>query len=418
MTQWVQRYPKEAIAFILASFVNAMGNAFMWPLTTLFVHNVLHRSYGDAGLVILLQALAGIVGQFLGGTLYHRLGVKVLIVGSLLLSGILQISLMYIPDWSVYVIIMMVLGLLNSISFPAVQAFIGFRWPERRRELFNVVYVGNNIGMAIGSSLGGLLAAFSFTFTFLFNGVTTLGFAAFFFFYMTRTTSNEETHVTASPSSKPAYEKTTLQLLRDYRVYLFVAIGAMLIFFANSIWGTGIAPFLNEQGMSAASYSILWTVNGIVIFAGQPVTTWIKNRLAQTLQAQLIGSAVCYAAGFALIFISSDYYSIVAAMIITTLGEMLKAPTIPAFITEHTGNHAPFYLGLVGGLGSVGRLFGPYVQGNLYDIGGLTPLVTLATVAAVLSVGAFVIHAFFFRSRMAMDQPSPNDSYAKSSIGA
>lgn len=52
----LKNYPKEALFFIIASFINSMGNALMWPLTTLYVHNVLHRSYGDAGFVLLLQS--------------------------------------------------------------------------------------------------------------------------------------------------------------------------------------------------------------------------------------------------------------------------------------------------------------------------------------------------------------------------
>lgn len=50
------------------------------------------------------------------------------------------------------------LGFTFNLSFPAIQAFIGFRWKEQRRELFNIVYVANNLGMAIGTSLAGVIA--------------------------------------------------------------------------------------------------------------------------------------------------------------------------------------------------------------------------------------------------------------------
>ncbi|MFH5181571.1 hypothetical protein ACHHV8_02450 [Paenibacillus sp. TAB 01] len=78
-----QAYPKDALYFMAASFMNATGKAILWPLTTLYVHQVLGRSYGEAGLVLLYQALAGILGEFAGGALYHRLGPKRLIIGSM-----------------------------------------------------------------------------------------------------------------------------------------------------------------------------------------------------------------------------------------------------------------------------------------------------------------------------------------------
>ena len=53
------------------------------------------------------------------------------------------------------------------------------------------VYVGNNLGMAIGTSLAGLIASFSFAFTFLLNSASTFVFALFFFLFMRRISHEE-----------------------------------------------------------------------------------------------------------------------------------------------------------------------------------------------------------------------------------
>ncbi|MDN4094917.1 MFS transporter [Brevibacillus agri] len=98
------------------------------------------------------------VGQFVGGTLFHRLGAKRLIVGALLVQGLIQLSIPLTNSWLVYIALMTGLGFTFNLSFPAIQAFIGFRWKEQRRELFNIVYVANNLGMAIGTSLAGVIA--------------------------------------------------------------------------------------------------------------------------------------------------------------------------------------------------------------------------------------------------------------------
>ncbi|GBF12134.1 major Facilitator Superfamily protein [Tepidibacillus sp. HK-1] len=393
----LKNYPKEALFFIIASFINSMGSALMWPLTTLYVHNVLHRSYGDAGFVLLLQSLAGIIGQIVGGSMFHKLGVKKLIVGSLILTSIAQVSIIFISSWTIYMATLTFLGFLMSITMPAINAFIGFHWKEKTRELFNVVYVSNNVGMAIGSTLSGILATISFHLIFLFNGLTTFGFALFFLFLLNKVTL-KDTQIYSLGQQSQQVMQTPKELLFDYKMYLFIGLGSLFVWFSTSQWSSGIAPYLDEQGFSMARYSFLWTINGIVIFAGQPITSFLNRTIIKSLSSRLVASALFYAIAFVfMVFFHHYYLDFIIGMIIATIGEMLIAPTIPAFITERTGLAAPFYLGVVGGFGSFGRLLGPYIFGNMYDYYGVIPILTLAAITSSIAVLLFLIHASYHK---------------------
>ncbi|MEJ8547593.1 MFS transporter [Brevibacillus borstelensis] len=395
---WLHRYPREAWLFLAASFLNSSGSAFMWPLTTLYVHTQLHRSMTEAGFVLMLQSMAGIVGQFAGGTLFHRIGAKRLIVGSLLLQAACMLGILFTDSWYVYIGFMIGLGFLFNVSNPAIQAFIGFRWKEQRRELFNIVYVGNNLGMAVGTALAGVIAAISFQFTFLFNSVSTFLFAGFFFYFM-RHMSHDE--LVGSMDEKTAKRnQSSMHLLLRYQLYLFMALGSAFIFFSTTVWNTGVAPYLTSTGMPLAAYSWLWTINGIVIFTGQPVTSWVKRLVKQNLSSQLVASAVAYGGGFGfMLFFHDNYAALIIGMMITTFGEMLIAPTVPTFISEKAGESAPFYLGAVGAVTSGGRLLGPLFFGQMYDAGGIVPALTLATAVSSAAVVLCLIHASFHRER-------------------
>lgn len=394
MHNWLSGYPKESYVFIGASLVNAVGNALLWPLTTIYVHNVLHRSYGEAGFVLLFQALAGILGQFLGGSLYHKVGAKRLIVGSLVLTGCAQISLIFAKAWIVYILVMAVNGLLNSITMPAVNAFIGFRWPKQQVKLFNVVYVFNNIGVAAGTTLAGLLAAISFNLTFLFDGVTTIGFGVFFLVFLRRLDAAPDVSAQMTIGVRPQTDQPGLRVLfKNYRLYLFLAIGAVFATASTSAWNSGVAPFLNQKGFSPATYSFLWTVNGLTILCGQPLTSLLNRRITQSLYTRLTVSALFYAVGFGYMFsLHTRYADLIIGMIICTFGEMLMNPTQPALIAQTTGRSAPFYLGVVGGCGSIGRLMGPPVFGNLFDSFGVTPILASSAVATAAAALMFAIH--------------------------
>ncbi|MNJ43398.1 Major Facilitator Superfamily protein [compost metagenome] len=287
-------------------------------------------------------------------------------------------------------------GFFNALSMPAIQAFIGFRFAERRSELFNVIYVANNIGVAVGTSLSGILAFVSYQLSFVLNGVTSLLFAIFFFVYLQRVTTDNTQLKNSTRKSVPR-ELSTWQLLMNYRLYLFMGLGSFLIWFGNCIWNNGVSPYTILQGMPEWNYSILWTLNGVLIFIGQPITTWIKDVMTKTPGTQLIISAIFYALGYVVILIFQDYSSMVIGMILTTFGEMLVLPAIPTFISERTGANAPFYLGLVGGLGVGGKVLGPYALGALFDWNGLPPVAWVSLIAAIGALVAFAIHATFHR---------------------
>lgn len=390
-----RKYPSDAYILMLASLVNSTGSALMLPLITLYVHNVLHRSYGEAGLVLFFQSLAGVFGQFAGGSLYHKLGVKKLLIGSLILQGSAQIGLIFAKEWMAYICVMSLNGFLMAVTMPTISAFVGFRWPDQQYRLFNVIYVSNNAGFALGTSLAGILASYSFELTFLFNGLSTFLFAAFFAMYLRRIdlSHNKDVSVGLSPYSD---ETSTWALLKRYRLYLFMSLGSLLIWFSTSAWNSGVAPFLNQQGMSLSSYSFLWTLNGLLILLGQQITAVYNRYVAKSLGARLVSSAFFYALAFVFMWVfHGSYMDFAAGMLVATLGEMLISPSVPALVTQTTGASAPFYLGLVGSFSNMGRLVGPVLFGNLFDWFGISPILMMTTFATSLAVVLFWVQKRF-----------------------
>lgn len=397
--KFLDGYPREIKVFLAASLINATGSSLMWPLISMFVFDELGRSMTEAGLVILVQSLGGIIGQLLGGSLYHRVGVKRLIVGAL---GMNALGLFVLPaishSWTIFLFMMAFIGLFNSLSMPAIQAFIGFRFVERRGELFNIIYVANNIGVALGTAMSGFLADFSYNLSFILNGVSAAVFAVFFLFYLRKVTG--EPSNAAPPLVKMVESKNNpWALLTDVRIYLYMALGALLLQIGNSMWNTGVSPYIISEGMPKKAYGLLWTLNGILIFVAQPLTNLVKRFAAKTITSQMTASSLFYLAGYASILIFHSYAGMVLGMVLATFGEMLISPAMPAFLSEHGGKNAPFYIGLTGGIGSAGRVVGPYVMGSLFDQGGLAPVAWLAVVTAALSAGFYFIHALINRGK-------------------
>jgi len=416
----LKAYPREVQVFLAASLINATGSALMWPLISMFVFDELGRSMADAGLVILIQSVGGIVGQLIGGSYYHRIGVKRLIVGALALNALCLFLLPAVRvSWPLFLVTMGLVGLFNAVSMPAIQAFVGFRFADRRAELFNVIYVANNIGVALGTALSGFLADLSYNLSFVANGVSSVLFAVFFLAYLRRVDDNRMGQAAGRAGWKrergadragsggterdemPAADRQettvgsagTWALLANIRLYLLLAIGGLLLQVGNSIWNTGVSPFIISSGMEKKAYGFLWTLNGILIFAAQPLTSLLRRYAVRTVTAQMTASSLFYLAGYGCILLWQSYPGMVAGMVLATIGEMLIAPAVPAYLSESGGRHAPFYIGLTGGIGSAGRVFGPYIMGSLFDGGGLPPVAWLAVATAGLSVVFYAAHA-------------------------
>ena len=66
--------PKKVWLLMIGMFINVMGNSFLWPLNTIYMHDYLGKSLSVAGLVLMANAAAGVVGNLLGGYLFDRIG--------------------------------------------------------------------------------------------------------------------------------------------------------------------------------------------------------------------------------------------------------------------------------------------------------------------------------------------------------
>lgn len=231
------------------------------------------------------------------------------------------------------------------------------------------------------------------------NGLISALFAGFFWVYLNKVQKTQgKFHV--EKKKENADKKNNWNLMLNYKIYFFMGLGSFFIWLANCVWNNGVSPYTISRGMPEWNYSILWTLNGILIFVAQPLISWIKRVFAATELRQMTASAVFYMLGYVMILSFHTYPSMVLAMVLITLGEMLISPAIPSFISDHTGKSAPFYLGLVGGMGVAGRVVGPYAMGVLFDWNGLVPVAALAVLISILSIASFMIHGLFNRDKV------------------
>ena len=60
------------IAVLLGSFFTSFGMSFIWPLTSVYLHDNLHISLTLVGLVLFFNSLASVIGNVVGGLGFDR----------------------------------------------------------------------------------------------------------------------------------------------------------------------------------------------------------------------------------------------------------------------------------------------------------------------------------------------------------
>src|SRR6185312_7169773 len=102
--------PKKVWLLIIGMLINVMGNSFLWPLNTIYMHDYLGKSLSVAGLVLMANAAAGVIGNLLGGILFDRIGGYKSIIAGIIFTLIALTGLVLWHDWPYYVVFLTVLG--------------------------------------------------------------------------------------------------------------------------------------------------------------------------------------------------------------------------------------------------------------------------------------------------------------------
>jgi MFS family permease len=375
----IAEYPRLLWLLGIGAFINVVGLSFIWPITTIYIHEHLGRPLTVAGWVLLFHSGGAALGSLAGGYLFDRIGARrVMLLGLITAAALIALPGLF-TSWPLYVTVMFLYGVAASLVFPAMNALGARAWPEGGRRSFNFIYVCHNMGVAVGTALGGLAAAHSFQMSFLAAAVISLIYAAFVF-------------VTIPAGGPDHAEREVAAAAQAGEAPIpWGAVGAL---FAGLLmcwliyvqWQNSIAVFMQSVGISLTKYSALWTLNGIVIVAGQPLIGLALKYVKATTGQLLLGLGL-FAASYGLLLTSHAYPAYVAGMIVLTLGEMLLWPGIPAAVAQVSPpSRKGFLQGIISSAATAGRMVGPLAGGVIYDHLGYRPV--LLTMLGLLTVPA------------------------------
>lgn len=378
--------PRKVWLLIIGMFVNVIGNSFLWPLNTIYMHDYLGKSLSVAGVVLMANAGAGVVGNLLGGFFFDKIGGYKSIMAGILISIAALIALVLDHSWGSYVVLLTVLGFSGGIIFPSFFAMVGTAWPEGGRRSFNAIYLAQNVGVAIGPALAGFIASVNIDYIFTAN----LAFYVLFFFIAFFFYRNME--IDPGVHTSVLKENTGIKKKAPFIALLIVMIGYMLTWLVYSQWASTISTHATSVGVTLTQYSFIWTINGLLIVVGQPLIKPIVRKMEDKIKLQILFGLAIMLVSFFVVSLANSLNIFIVAMVILTFGEMIAWPAFPTLANQLAPKGKEgFYQGIVNSAGTVGKMIGPMAGGILADLYGvqialwiLTGLMSLSVIPTLL----------------------------------
>ena len=378
----------------LASLLNNTGAAFLWPLTTMYMHNYLHESLTTAGVVMLLMSICMMVGNYLGGWLFDHWDQYQTAVLGVTISTVAIFTLIFAHGWPWFAILMMLNSLGDGINMTIVNSYGSLVSDHSSRYVFNYIYMAFNVGVVIGTLAVGVLLPISVVLVFT---VATV----FYFLLALVVMFALKVRVPLPPKTPRSREKLASRRHQQALVLIWlILLNFVTIHLSYSLWESVMAVHMTNMGIPFYAYSLLWTLNGVLIIVGQPLVNKLSPYVC--LSSQIMVGILIFASSFILLIFARNLWAFVLDFVLLTIGEMASFAGLPAWIAQLTTvNEAGHYQGLLNIMMSIGRAIGPLYGGFVIDHGNYQELFISVFLLMTVTLGG--VFAYLLRLRRLSD---------------
>lgn len=306
-------------------FIDSIGSTLLFPFFALYITQRFQVGMTQAGVLLGMSSLFGLIGSVIGGALTDKFGRRRLILFGLTFSALSSLSFGLAWDIKMLYFLIVVVGLLSRVSYPAHEAMLADILPEsKRQEGFGYTRVAINFAWIFGTALGGLIAARSFLALFLMDAILSTLVAIILYIYLPETQPQQH-----DQERKPeSFLKTVAgyrDVLRDlpYMVFTLAGIISLLVYQQEY---SSLSVYLRDvHQISSKDYGFMLAVAGLEVVLFQ---IWISRTIKKypPFLTMTFGTFF-FIAGFTMIGFVRGVPLFLLSIVIITIGEMITVPT-------------------------------------------------------------------------------------------
>jgi len=386
--------PRSIYVLFFARTINSLG-VFVYPFMTLFLTQKLGMSPGRAGFIIMLTGLAAAPGSLLGGKLADHFGRKRLLVAAEFISACSYIPCAFLGSSPLIPWFLIVGQFFMGVVHPLTTAMVtDLTVPETRKAGFSLMYLGHNLGFAVGPLVAGYLYRTHTPWIFLGDALTTF-ISLVLVLALVRETIPDREAIEASrltDSPERAEDGNALKLLLARPRLLFFALMVAVIQFVYAQLSFSFPLFLSdifgERGPSL--FGSAMSLNAVIVILCTAMVISLTRNFRPAFSLTLTG--LLYSLGLGVLFFLHSYVLILAAVFVLTIGEILGATNIDVYIANHTPmTHRGRFNSIFPLIMETGFFLSPVVMGNYIERLGIRSVWPLCFFLGMISVTGFFI---------------------------
>jgi len=406
-TKVYNEYPRAFWIYNLIVFIDRLGGFMLYPFFALYLTQKFNIGMATVGILFAIFSISGMIGSALGGAIADRMGRKVVIIFSLILSSLSALGMGFAPSIEIFVVVVAIVGTLSSIGHPAHEAVVAdLLPPNKRAEGYGIIRVVFNVAVIIAPPIAGLLISRSYLTLFLVDAVISLISAAIVLFALPETKPQTQAH--AQPETMKQTFAGYGRVFKDTPFLAFIGVTVMMTLVYMNMNST-LGVFLRDQhGLPEFRYGWLLSINAIMVVLMQ---FWVTRRLEKYRPLLMMAAgSLLYAIGFALYGFVSTFGLFIVAMVIITIGEMVVSPfqqsLVASFAPEDMRGR---YMAVSGLTWSISFTIGPYFAGLLLDSASPNLLWVFCGLIGMLATLGFIVLNKVRQSPATIAEPAAAD---------
>jgi len=357
------RFPRQYWLMFFGMLISTIGASMIWPFQMIFITSRLGLPLATVATLSTINAAAGIVSSFIGGPITDRAGRKWVMVISLAVNGLVYLGMSQATTYWHFALLMLLGGAFNPLYRLAADAMMADLVPPKdRTDGYSIFRMSNNLGLSLGPTIGGFIAASSY------NRAFFIGAAGMVIYSVMIAVMARETLPSRDPSSIPVRERFGGYdaVIADRKYISFVGTFTLVTMCASIMWVL-LSVYTNQNfGLSERQYGFIPATNAIMVVVLQVLVTQFTKRRHPLWMVSLGG--LLYAIGAGSVALGTGFWGFWSAMVIMTFGELILVPVSSTYIA----NLAPAdkrarYMSLYALTWPVANGIGPLMGGLLND---------------------------------------------------
>ncbi len=358
------RYPSQIWLLFWGTLTGSVGLSLIWPYLTITIRERAHIPLTQITLLFMLQAAAAFLATALLGPIMDRFGRKRPMLIGLLASGLVLVAMSQAVTLAHWAVLLALYGMVNTMfrigSYAMVADLVE---SDQRANVYALLRMGDNLGIVIGPTVGGVLASVSYALSYLIAASTQFVLLFIVGVVIHETLAGRDTHSSTETARSDSGYGTLLRdraFLNVWGFYILVNIASAMVFMLLGLY------VKENYHITEARFGLIVGANAVMVVAFQYAVT--RRTIGYAPLPVMALGALFYASGLGIYALSQGFAGFLLGMIVMTCGELLLVPTATAYSANLAPPHMRArYMGAFSLSFRIGAGIGPVMGGLLSD---------------------------------------------------